>query len=263
MDVRGAILDVDGTVLRGDDALPGAKSGLSALANASVRRVFFSNNPTKPPAAYERRFDRAGIEVAADEVLTAGVSTTRHLAVEHSDDAIYVVGERGLVEQVEAAGLSVVTEPRAADVILVSLDRDFDYDALASVSRALDDDDDVAFLGTDPDLVIPTAEGDVPGSGAIVNAIGGVVGRTPDAYLGKPSALARRLALSRLDVPAERCLVVGDRLDTDIALGADAGMTTALVRTGVTDDADLAEADLTPDYVLDSLADLADLLAAE
>jgi 4-nitrophenyl phosphatase len=260
MDLRGVILDVDGTVLRGDEALPGARAGLSALAEASVRRVFFSNNPTKLPEAYERRFARAGFDVRADEVLTAGVSTTRHLAAEHGDDAVYVVGERGLVEQVEATGVTVVTEPDAADVILVSLDRNFDYDALASVSRALDDDG-VTFLGTDPDLVIPTAEGDIPGSGAIVNAVGGVVGRTPDAYLGKPSELARGLALSRLDVSPEECLVVGDRLDTDVALGADAGMTTALVRTGVTDDADLARSEITPDYVFDSLADIADLLA--
>lgn len=260
MEPRGVILDVDGTVLRGDEALPGARAGLSALSAASVRRVFFSNNPTKPPEAYEQRFARAGFDVRTDEVLTAGVSTTRHLATEHEDDAVYVVGERGLVEQVEATGVTVVSAPGDADVILVSLDRNFDYDALTSVSRALDDDD-VTFLGTDPDLIIPTGEGDIPGSGAIVNAVGGVVGRTPDAYLGKPSELARSLALSRLDVPPERCLVVGDRLDTDIALGADAGMTTALVRTGVTDDADLARSEFTPDYVLDSLADLADLLA--
>jgi 4-nitrophenyl phosphatase len=114
----------------------------------------------------------------------------------------------------------------------------------------------VAFVGTDPDMVIPAAEGDIPGSGAVIHAIAGVAGRDPDIVLGKPSAPARELVLSTLGVDPRECLVVGDRLDTDIAFGVNAGMTTALVRTGVTDDADLATADIEPDYVLDSLADL-------
>jgi 4-nitrophenyl phosphatase len=121
-------------------------------------------------------------------------------------------------------------------------------------------DDSVAFVGTDPDMVIPAADGDVPGSGAVINAIAGVAGRDPDIVLGKPSRPATDLVLSRIGLPAERCLVVGDRLDTDVAMGAAAGMTTALVRTGVTDDAALAASEVDPDYVLDSLADLDGIL---
>ena len=100
----------------------------------------------------------------------------------------------------------------------------------------------------------------VPGSGAIVNAVAGTADREPKKVLGKPSTEAQRAALDSLSASPERCLVVGDRLNTDIALGDRAGMTTVLVRTGVTADADLEGSDVQPDHVIDSLADIDDVL---
>jgi 4-nitrophenyl phosphatase len=258
--IRGVILDVDGTVVRGDDPLPGSRAGLDAIEEAGLRRLFVSNNPTKAPAAYESRFARAGFDVTADEVVTAATATTAYLADRDDEDARhYVVGENGLRGLLREAGLELVTDPATATVLVASIDRGFDYDELCVAMRVLGDDS-VAFVGTDPDMVIPAADGDVPGSGAVINAIAGVAGRDPDIVLGKPSRPTRDLVLSRIGLPPERCLVVGDRLDTDVAMGASAGMTTALVRTGVTDDAALAASDVEPDYVLDSLADLTDVL---
>jgi 4-nitrophenyl phosphatase len=262
MTLRGAVVDVDGTVLRGDEALPGAREGLDLLAARGVDRVFVSNNPTARPAAYVDRFERAGIDVDAEEVLTAGVATVAHLNEAHAGERVHVVGEPGLLEQVRAADVEVVESMADADVLLASLERSFDYDRLSEALSALADDS-VTFLGTDPDMVIPTADGDVPGSGAVVNAIAGVAGREPEATLGKPSARLRELALSRLGVQASSCLVVGDRLDTDVALGADAGMTTALVRTGVSGGSAPADGGAEPDYVLDSLSELDRVLDGE
>ena len=259
MTYRGAVLDVDGTVVRGNEPIPGAKAGLDALAAAGVRRLFVSNNPAKRPSAYEKRFERAGFDVSADEVLTSGTITTRYLREEHADDRVAVIGEAGLVEQFEDAGVRVVDEFERADALVVSLDRSFDYDALSDAHWTLEDDS-VAFLGTDPDITIPAVERDVPGSGAIINAVAGVAGRDPERVLGKPSEIARRTVLDALGVAPEECLVVGDRLDTDIALGERAGMTTALVRTGVTDEATLAASEIEPDYVLDSLGDVQTVL---
>jgi 4-nitrophenyl phosphatase len=259
MSYRGVVLDVDGTVVRGDEPLPGAAEGLDRLSTAGVRRLFVSNNPTKRPPAYAERLRRAGFDAHPDEILTAGTVTTDYLADRHSDDALFVVGEGALVEQLTDAGLTVVTDEMRADTVVVSIDRSFDYDRLCAALRACDDED-VTIVGTDPDMVIPAAKGDVPGSGAIINAVAGVVGREPDVVLGKPSKPARRMIRDRLDCPPRDCLVVGDRLDTDIALGERAGMTTALVRTGVTDDRDLERSDVTPDYVLDSLADVETIL---
>jgi 4-nitrophenyl phosphatase len=253
--LSGVIFDVDGTVVRGDEALPGARAGLDLVGDRGLRRLFVSNNPTKPAAAYESRFARAGFDVSADEILTAATVTTTYLDEHYGEDRHFVVGEEGLRTLLSEAGLSLTTDPAEATVLLASIDRAFDYDELCTAMRVLRDDS-VAFVGTDPDMVIPAAEGDIPGSGAVIHAIAGVAGRDPDIVLGKPSAPARELVLSTLGVDPRECLVVGDRLDTDIAFGVNAGMTTALVRTGVTDDADLATADIEPDYVLDSLADL-------
>ena len=259
MTYRGVVLDVDGTVVRGDEPIPGAAEGLDRLSASGLQRLFVSNNPTKRPPAYADRLRRAGFDAHPDEIVTAGTVTTTYLADRHSDDTLFVVGEPALVEQLTDAGLTVVTDETRADTVVLSIDRSFDYDRLCATLRACDDED-VTLVGTDPDMVIPAAEGDVPGSGAIINAVAGVVGREPDVVLGKPSTPARRMIRDRLDLPPRDCLVVGDRLDTDIALGERAGMTTALVRTGVTDDRDLERSDVTPDYVLDSLADIGAVL---
>ncbi|WP_248897587.1 HAD-IIA family hydrolase [Haloplanus halobius] len=258
MSYRGAILDVDGTVVRGDEPIPGAADGLDRLASAGLRRLFVSNNPTKRPPAYADRLRRAGFDAAPDEIVTAGTITTDYLAERHADDALFVVGEQALVEQLTDTGLTVVDDGTRADTVVLSIDRSFDYDRLAAALRACSGE--ATIVGTDPDMVIPAAEGNVPGSGAIINAVAGVVGREPDVVLGKPSAPARRLVRDRIGVPPADCLVVGDRLDTDIALGERAGMTTALVRTGVTDDDDLADSEVTPDHVLDSLGDIGRVL---
>ncbi|SFR43332.1 HAD-IIA family hydrolase [Halogeometricum limi] len=255
MNYRGVVLDVDGTVVRGNEPIPGAGAGIDALAAAGLERVFVSNNPTKPPEAYVERLGRAGFDVSASEVVTAGTVTVRYLTEEHPDDDLFVVGEPGLVELLADAGLSVVDADEDPDTLVASIDREFDYDTLCQALWTLSDER-VGFVGTDPDIVIPAAGHDVPGSGAVINAIAGVAERDPDVVLGKPSDTAREMALEHLGVPPESVLVVGDRLDTDIALGERAGMTTVLVKTGVTDERTLAESSHAPDYVLDSLGDI-------
>jgi 4-nitrophenyl phosphatase len=258
MTYRGVVLDVDGTVVRGDTPIPGALDALETFDDAGLRRLFLSNNPTKAPPAYVDRFERAGFAVDADEVMTSGTVTVRYLREQHADDALFLVAESGFHEQVADADLTVVEDPDDAEAVVVSIDRSFTYDRLTAALHALDGD--VPFIGTDPDVTIPTDAGLIPGSGAIIRAVAGVVERDPDRVLGKPDEYAQRLALDYLGVPAEECLVVGDRLNTDIALGERAGMTTVLVRTGVTDEQTLNASDVRPDYVLDSIADIGQVL---
>ncbi len=254
MEFRGAVLDVDGTVVRGDEPIPGAPDGYQHLRGAGVEPLFVSNNPTKPAAAYVDRLANAGFDVDADRVFTAGTVTTGYLRRHHADDDLLVIGEEGLLEQFAAAGLSVTDEVAAADALVVSIDREFDYDDLCTALWALDRG--IPFIGTDPDVVIPAPERDVPGSGAVIRAVAGVAERDPDVVLGKPSDPAVELVREHLPYPPERCLVVGDRLDTDVALGNRAGMTTVLVRSGVTDDETLARSEITPDHVLDHLGEI-------
>ncbi|AUX08564.1 4-nitrophenyl phosphatase [Halalkaliarchaeum desulfuricum] len=255
MEYRGAVLDVDGTVVRGDEPIPGAPDGVGRIRSAGVEPLFVSNNPSKAPQAYVRRLSRAGYDVDVEHVVTAGTVSTNYLENHHPDESIYLVGAPGLARQFRDVGLSLVSDPDAADVVVVSLDKEFDYEELCAVQWALEDDD-VPFYGTDPDVVIPAEKRNIPGSGALINVVVDVTGRQPDVVFGKPNEPTRRAIFERFDYDPAACFVVGDRLDTDIALGNEAGMTTVLVRSGITDEETLANAEIQPDYVLDSLAQI-------
>jgi 4-nitrophenyl phosphatase len=251
---EGAVLDMDGTIYRGENTLPGAADAISGLRNAGIQPLFFSNNPTKSREAYADRLGNLGIDADSEEVLSAGTLTTRFLATEHPDETVFLIGSDGLEAQFEGAGLDLVDDATKADVLVASWTREFGYGDLLAGYRAIEAG--ATFYGTDPDRLVPAAEGMVPGSGAIINAVAGTAEREPKKVLGKPSAEARKAALDTLSVSSDRCFIVGDRLNTDIELGARAGMTTILVRTGVTTDADLESSDIQPDHVIDSLADI-------
>ena len=254
MEFSGAVIDVDGTVVRGDDPIPGAPEGYRRIREADIDTLFVSNNPTKAPPAYVDRLGSAGYDVGADRVITAGTVTTEYLRRHHGDDELLCIGATGLLDQFADAGLSTTEDVDAADALVASIDYEFDYDDLCAALWALDRG--IPFIGTDPDIVIPAPERDVPGSGAVIRSIAAVAERDPDIVLGKPSEPAIEMIRERLPHPPEECLVVGDRLDTDIELGARAGMTTVLVLSGVTDEATLARSDVEPDHVIDHLGEI-------
>ncbi|MFC7134474.1 MULTISPECIES: HAD-IIA family hydrolase [Salinibaculum] len=261
MTLSGAIVDLDGTVYRGDQLLPGAADAVDRLRTAGLSPLFFSNNPTKDGDAYVEHLRDLGVDVRPGEACSAGVATTEYLRGHHAADDIMLVGAPGLRRQLRAADLSLTTDPDRTDVLVGSWTPEFGYQHMNDALQAVDED--TAFLGTDPDRTFPQADGRVvPGSGAVVNALAAAVGRKPDAFLGKPSDAALDLALERLDVPAEECLVVGDRLSTDLAMGERAGMTTVLVLTGVSGRDDVRDSDVTPDFVVESLGDIDEVLDA-
>ncbi|CCQ36552.1 HAD superfamily hydrolase [Natronomonas moolapensis 8.8.11] len=258
MDYEGAVLDLDGTVYRGDKPISGALEAIERFRTAGIEPLFFSNNPTKSREAYTERLGGFGLDVDPGAVLSAGTVTTRYLVAEHADDTVFLIGDDGLRAQFEAEGVDLAADPTEADVLVASWTRAFEYDDMVAGYEALRSG--ATFYATDPDRLIPAAEGMTPGSGAIVNAVGGPLDRDPKKTLGKPSTEARRAALDALGCPAERCFVVGDRLNTDIELGERAGMTTVLVRTGIATDDDVSESAVQPDYVADSLADVPEVL---
>jgi 4-nitrophenyl phosphatase len=259
MSIRGAIVDLDGTVYRGNELVDGAQTGVDALRAAGIDVLFFSNNPLKTGEAYIERLADLGLDVDGLQACSSGVVTTEHLVDHYPSSQIFCIGDEDLREQFRTADLTVTEDPAEADVLVASWTAEFDYrdmrDALAAV------DEETVFLGTDPDRTFPMPDGqEVPGSGAIIGSVASVIGRDPDAVLGKPSTAAREAALSRLGVSPEACLVVGDRLDTDLRMGEDAGMTTALVLSGVTSREDVAASDVTPDYVVENLAEVDQIL---
>ncbi|MBV0901172.1 HAD-IIA family hydrolase [Haloarcula salina] len=261
MTLDGMVVDLDGTVYHGDAPLPGADAAIDAIRDRGIDICFFSNNPIHDGREYVERLRGMGIDAREGEACSSGVVTREYLSEAHAGDDVFLIGSDRLRGLVERTGASLAADPADTDVLLASWTDGFHYRDMVDALRAVDDD--TAFLGTDPDRTFPGENGDpVPGSGAIIRAVAGVVGREPDRILGKPSDAAAEAALERLGCAAPDCLVVGDRLDTDIAMGERRGMTTVLVRTGVTDDAALERSDVTPDYVIDSLADIDDVLAA-
>ncbi|GGM65865.1 4-nitrophenyl phosphatase [Halarchaeum rubridurum] len=250
---RAAAIDLDGTLLHGDALLPGARDAMAAIRERVEAVCFLTNNPTIPPEAYAARLRDFGIEASPDEVLTACTATIHYLRAHHADDAVFPIAGDDIVAQLRDADCDLVTEPEAAECVVVGYDPDFDYDDLHAALRALRDG--VGFVGTDPDRTIPTADGPIPGSGALVHAVAGVVERDPDAVLGKPSDETADLLRERLGVPAADCVVVGDNPATDVALGERAGMTTVLVETGLDAGGDGARAD----HVVNGIADAVDV----
>ncbi|WP_226006392.1 HAD-IIA family hydrolase [Natrinema salinisoli] len=259
-DYEAVILDVDGTIVRGEELLPGATDGLRALEAAGCSRLLFSNNPTRGADHYGEKLAPHGIDVDPGTVLTSATVSAEYLAATHPDEAVYLVGGERLEGILEDAAVELTSDPDAAEVVLGSFDSDFSFGTLWESLRALEGD--VPFYGTDPDATIPIDDGEIPGTGAILAAMETVAGREADAILGKPSSIAAAAAMGRLDADPRNVLVVGDRLNTDIELGNRAGMETALVLTGVTDRADLAavDPDSEPDHVLESLAAVETLL---
>jgi 4-nitrophenyl phosphatase len=259
MEYEGVVVDLDGTVYRGDTVLDGAREALAALRERGLGVLFVTNNPTRSPAGYVEKLADLGIEADEREVISAGTVTATYLAEHHPEAATFVVGSDGLHDQLATAGITVTEAYDTAEVVVTSHTYGFDYRELTEAMWALDGAG--AFYGTDPDLTYPDADGrEYPGSGAITRSVATVAEREPDRVLGKPSSMMVDLVADRLGCSPERLLVVGDGLDTDVAMGERAGMDTVLVLTGRSDRSDTEGAPVQPDHVVGSLGAVPALL---
>jgi 4-nitrophenyl phosphatase len=243
--------------MRSGTLIPGAREGVEALRAAGLDVVFLTNNPIREPAAWAHSLTERGIDAEPEDVITSMDATLAYLRRHHAGATVLPVAGEEIVDQVRDAGFGTTDDRAAADVVVAGYHEAFDYDDLLVGLRAVRDG--VPLVGTDPDRWVPTDEGPIPGSGAVINAVSGAAEIEPEAVLGKPSAETAEIALDRLGVPAERTLMVGDRLDTDVALGRRAGTQTALVLTGASE-APAPDADYQPDHVLDSLGEIGRLL---
>jgi HAD superfamily hydrolase (TIGR01450 family) len=260
MTFAGAVVDLDGTVYRDGHEIEGARKGIERLQSLRDGVLYVSNNPSHSPERYVDRLESIGVDTRPERVLSSGVVTTESLADDHAGDAVYLIGSDGLDEQLRDAGVDRCEDPTAADILLASWTPAFGYDHLVDALRAFETGS--RFYGTDPDRTFPGDDGrPIPGSGAIIRSIAETAEREPDRLFGKPTDAMIDAITDRLSDPADEYLVIGDRLATDIALGERAGMTTVLVRTGIDEGPD-PDADVTPDFVLDSLGDIDQVLDA-
>ncbi len=253
----GYLFDLDGTIYLGKELLPGARDLVEHLRATNSKLVFLSNNPTRDPGMYVDKLASMGIPAALHEILNTVVTMTAWLLEHAADKKIFVIGEAPLRSALVAAGLTLTEDAREVDVVVASYDRTFDYrklqiafDALAVYRRAI-------LVTTNPDVFCPFPGGHgEPDAGAIVAAIEACTGAKCQVNAGKPDRLMLETAMRQIGLTAGECLMVGDRLSTDIAMGLAAGMDTALVLTGETTLPMLAASDLQPTYVLRSIDEL-------
>jgi len=266
--IDGIIFDLDGTVYLGEKALPGAVESIAELRRRGKRVLFVSNKPLEPRRAYAAKLTRLDIPTVGDDVITSGYVLGRHLANTAPDLRLYVIGEAALIEELRGHGLMVVEEigqdptlvidPAGIDAVVVAFDRTLDYRKLNTAYQTLRQD--ARFFATNADKTCPMPGGAIPDAGATIAALEHISGREMELLAGKPSALMAAMILEHLDLPPERCLMVGDRLETDIRMGREAGMQTAVVLTGVTKREDVEALNLSPDFVVEGLAALVNLV---
>jgi arabinose operon protein AraL len=257
----GALVDLDGTVFRGDPLIEGADDAVETLRAAGSSVLFLSNKATRRRAAFAEKLRRLGIAVDDDAIVNSALIAASYLETHHPDAPVFVVGEPPLRAELRARGLPLTDDPDETAVLLASMDRQFDYGTLTKALHAVDEE--TVFLATNPDRTCPTEGGEIPDCAGVVGAIEGVTGQDLDRYLGKPAQTAVDAALRALDVPAAHCLMVGDRLETDIRMANRAGMTSVLVLTGVTTRETLARSSIQPDHVLASIADIGRVVSGD
>jgi arabinose operon protein AraL len=257
--LRGFILDMDGTLYLSEHALPGAVETVAALRGRGFKVAFLSNKPLQPGSAYAAKLTQFGIPTRSDEVITSGYVLSRHLAEVAPGAGIFVIGEPPLLEEMRQAGLRLTENPTQIDYVVAAFDRTFDYRKWNIAFQAIKFHG-AHFVATNPDRTCPVKGGEIPDCAGIIAALEATAGKQVEWIAGKPSPMMIQAASALLGVPLEQCLVVGDRLETDILMGREARARTAVVLTGVTRREHLATSPVQPDYVLEDIGGLLDLL---
>jgi len=231
----GYIFDLDGTIYLGDDLLPGAADLIATLRRLDRRVLFLSNNPTRNAATYVDKLTGLGIPVAPADILNTVDTMTAWLLRHHPDATVYPISEEPLIDALTAAGIRISEHPAEIDFVIASYDRTFAYRKLQIAFDAIAVHKRARLITTNPDRYCPFPNGQgEPDAGAIIGAIEGCTGVRCEQNVGKPDPFMLEAALDRLGLPAGECVMIGDRLMTDIRMAIDAGMPSALVLTGET-----------------------------
>jgi HAD superfamily hydrolase (TIGR01457 family) len=251
MRYKAYIFDQDGTLYLGDQVLPGAVKTVAALRAAGCRTIFLSNNPTKTREQYAAKLTRLGIPTQVDDIVNSSYVLVQWLKANAPGACLFVVGEDAIKGELRSAGFGYSEIADEIDIVVASFDRTFDYRKLQTAYDAIKAG--ARFVATNPDRFCPTPTGGQPDCAAMIAAIEACTGVKCDPIVGKPSPIMVRTIMELLDLRPEDCIVVGDRLETDIRMGIDAGMATCLVLTGDATREALASSGLEPTLVVERI----------
>ena len=250
MTYKGYLIDLDGTIYKGKERIPAGEAFVHELQRRKIPYLFVTNNTTRTPETVKTMLaENFNIETPLETIYTATLATIDYMQEKNLGKKAYVIGDVGLKHAISEAGY--IEDTDNPDYV-VGFDWEVDYEKLSIATLAIQKG--AHFVGTNPDLNIPTERGLMPGAGSIVTLIE-VATRVEPVYIGKPNAIIMEKAVEHLGLPREEVIMVGDNYLTDIRAGIDNGIPTLLVTTGFTRPEEVASLPIQPDYVLSSLAE--------
>ena len=251
------LTDMDGVLVHEEVPIPGATDFIQALKSSGRRFLVLTNNSIFTPRDLRARLLGSGIDVPEDAIWTSALATAQFLVDQRPQGTAYVVGEAGLTTALHDVGY-VLTD-RDPDYVVLGETRTYSFEAITKAIRLVAAG--ARFIATNPDPSGPSQQGLLPATGSVAALISTATGRTP-YFVGKPNPLMMRSALNRLAAHSETTVMVGDRMDTDIISGLEAGLRTVLVTTGSTRPEQIETFPYRPTEVVDSIADLVNRVAA-
>jgi 4-nitrophenyl phosphatase len=231
--IKALILDMDGVLWKGDAPIGDLPSIFGRIANLGLKVVFATNNGTRSPQQYVERLAGYGVNIEPWQVVTSSLCAAHLLQQKFPKGGpLFAIGEQGLVEALLEKNFKLLSTDDApeAQAVVMGIDRRISFEKMREATLLVRAGK--PFFGTNPDKTFPTPRGEIPGAGAWISVIVTATDVEP-IYAGKPYPYMIELALERLGLPKEQALVVGDRLETDIAAGQAAGCPSALVLSGV------------------------------
>ncbi len=250
------LTDMDGVLVHEEDPIPGAADFIEVLKDSGRGFLVLTNNSIFTPRDLRARLLRSGIDVPEDAIWTSAMATARFLSEQRPGGTAYVVGESGLTTAMHDVGY--VLSDRDPDYVVLGETRTYSFESITKAIRLIEGG--ARFIATNPDPNGPSAAGTLPATGSVAALISTATGRKP-YFVGKPNPLMMRSALNRLEAHSETTVMVGDRMDTDIVSGLEAGLRTVLVTTGSTRPDDVEYFPYRPTQVVTSVADLIPLVA--
>lgn len=250
-EIRSYLMDMDGVLVREDHLVPGADKFLAELVERSVPFLVLTNNSIYTARDLRARLLRTGLDVPEQSIWTSAMATADFLAGQRPGGSAYVIGEAGLTTALHQAGC--VISDVDPDYVVLGETRTYSFEAITKAIRLVEAG--ARFIATNPDATGPSAEGSLPATGSVAALIKHATGRAP-YFVGKPNPLMMRSALNAIGAHSESTLMIGDRMDTDIVSGLEAGLRTVLVLTGISNTGTAELFPYRPTIVIDSVADL-------
>ncbi len=250
-EIRSWLMDMDGVLVHEEHIVPGAERFIGRLRELEIPFLVLTNNSIYTRRDLAARLRNGGLDVPEEAIWTSALATARFLEDQRPGGSAYVIGEAGLTTALHAAGYTM-TE-RDPDYVVLGETRTYSFERITRAIRLIAAG--ARFIATNPDPTGPSMEGPLPATGSVAALISRATGVAP-YFIGKPNPLMMRSALNALDAHSETTAMVGDRMDTDIVAGLEAGMETILVLTGVTSAADAERRPYRASRVVESIADL-------